>query len=45
MGPPKTRRRRSATAVQYDGFFFKLVSKHPDPVHHLLYGDLSYEWY
>lgn len=33
MGPPKTRRRRSGTAVQYDGFFFKLVSKHPDPVH------------
>lgn len=32
MGPPKTRRRRSGTAVQYDGFFFKLVSKHPDPV-------------
>lgn len=35
MGPPKTRRRRSGTAVQHDGFFFKLVSKHPDPVHFL----------
>ena len=37
MGPPKTRRRRSGRAVQYDGFFFKLVSKHPGPVHAHIY--------
>lgn len=36
MGPPKTRRRRSGTAVQYDGFFFKLVSKHPGAIQTVL---------
>ena len=34
MGPPETRRRRPGTAVKYGAFFlFKLVSKHPGPVH------------